>query len=338
MKRKQRSIFWQPSRVWSGNLKEWKWDGCDWLLLWKPTFPPPPSSSSFSSCPHDVVPPQLPVSPPPRYVCWQNVDETAQMMIATIQSPKAHNTGINISWMRWKIHFKKDRRGWGIFFWHLQQLVTAKLFATSRLSMWGVSLNSKVPNWTIPIRNALYSWSAPLGKSPPENRHKTSVTILTQSFLRTDSTRRLAWTYRSEHWASLRARIPIKPAALKRINSQSFPCPQFRCPHPPGESGIPRSSPERLDPTHIGHLQPWGENDQQDRVLSSGVSQWKSSSSSSSEGMVACVVGLLSLLPLLLAAPLLPAADTSSKRTGTLRVSARRAGDPFSITPTSDEC
>ena len=114
MKRKQRSIFWQPSRVWSGNLKEWKWDGCDWLLLWKPTFPPS-SSSSPSSCPHDVVPPQLPVSPPPRYVCWQNVDETAQM-IATIQSPKAHNTGINISWMRWKIHFKKERRGWGIFF------------------------------------------------------------------------------------------------------------------------------------------------------------------------------------------------------------------------------
>lgn len=51
---------------------------------------------------------------------------------------------------------------------NLQQLVTAKLFATSKLSMWGVSLNSEVPNWTIPIRNALYSWSAPLGKSPPE--------------------------------------------------------------------------------------------------------------------------------------------------------------------------
>lgn len=50
---------------------------------------------------------------------------------------------------------------------HLQQLVTAKLLATSRLSMWGVSLNSEVPNWTIPIRNALYSWSAPLGNRPP---------------------------------------------------------------------------------------------------------------------------------------------------------------------------
>lgn len=30
--------------------------------------------------------------------------------------------------------------------WHLQQLVTAKLLATSRLSMCGVSLNSEVPN------------------------------------------------------------------------------------------------------------------------------------------------------------------------------------------------
>lgn len=50
---------------------------------------------------------------------------------------------------------------------HLQQLVTAKLLATSRLSMWGVSLNSEVPNWTIPIRNALYSWSAPRGNRPP---------------------------------------------------------------------------------------------------------------------------------------------------------------------------
>jgi len=48
----------------------------------------------------------------------------------------------------------------------------------------------------------------------------------------------------------------------------------------------------------------------------------------SSEGMVACNLGLLSLLP---------AADASSERTGTLRVSARRAGDPFSITPTSEE-
>lgn len=57
--------------------------------------------------------------------------------------------------------YKKRRRH------NLQQLVTAKLLATSRLSMWGVSLNSAVPNWTIPIRNALYSWSAPLGNKPP---------------------------------------------------------------------------------------------------------------------------------------------------------------------------
>lgn len=51
----------------------------------------------------------------------------------------------------------------------------------------------------------------------------------------------LIGTYQSEHWASLQARIPITPAELKRINSLSFPCPQFRCPHPPRESDIPRS-------------------------------------------------------------------------------------------------
>lgn len=27
-----------------------------------------------------------------------------------------------------------------------------------------------MPNWTIPIRNALYSWSAPLGNRPPEKK------------------------------------------------------------------------------------------------------------------------------------------------------------------------
>lgn len=48
-------------------------------------------------------------------------------------------------------------------------------------------------------------------------------------------------TYQSEHSASLQARIPIKPAELKWINSLSFPCPQFRCPHPPGEPDIPYS-------------------------------------------------------------------------------------------------
>lgn len=52
-----------------------------------------------------------------------------------------------------------------------QALVTAKLLATSRLSMWGVSLNSEVENCTMPTRNALYSWSAPLGNSPPAGKH-----------------------------------------------------------------------------------------------------------------------------------------------------------------------
>lgn len=51
---------------------------------------------------------------------------------------------------------------------YLQQLVTAKLLATSRLSMCGVSLKSAIPNWTMPTLNALYSWSAPLGNKPPE--------------------------------------------------------------------------------------------------------------------------------------------------------------------------
>lgn len=66
---------------------------------------------------------------------------------------------------------------------HLQQLVTAKLFATSRLSMWGVSLNSEVPNWTIPIRKALYSWSAPLGNSPPEiDRNRLEIQFAPRFF------------------------------------------------------------------------------------------------------------------------------------------------------------
>lgn len=55
--------------------------------------------------------------------------------------------------------------------WYSQALVTAKLLATSRLSMWGVSLNSEVENCTMPTRNALYSWSAPLGNSPPAGKH-----------------------------------------------------------------------------------------------------------------------------------------------------------------------
>lgn len=48
-------------------------------------------------------------------------------------------------------------------------------------------------------------------------------------------------TYQFEHWASRLARIPIKPAAQKGINSLSSPFPQFRCPHPPQDSEIPRS-------------------------------------------------------------------------------------------------
>lgn len=58
---------------------------------------------------------------------------------------------------------------------YLQQLVTAKLLATSRLSMCGVSLKSAIPNWTMPTRNALYSWSAPLGNKPPETDTQTEV-------------------------------------------------------------------------------------------------------------------------------------------------------------------
>lgn len=53
-----------------------------------------------------------------------------------------------------------------------QQLVTAKLLATSRLSMCGVSLKSAIPNWTMPTLNALYSWSAPLGNKPPETERE----------------------------------------------------------------------------------------------------------------------------------------------------------------------
>lgn len=63
---------------------------------------------------------------------------------------------------------REDLNEWNIHY--SQALVTAKLLATSRLSMWGDSRNSEVENWTIPTRNALYSWSAPLGKSPPVGR------------------------------------------------------------------------------------------------------------------------------------------------------------------------
>lgn len=48
----------------------------------------------------------------------------------------------------------------------------AKLLATSRLSIWGVRRNSAVPNRTIPIRKALYSWSAPRGNRPPMKKMK----------------------------------------------------------------------------------------------------------------------------------------------------------------------
>lgn len=100
------------------------------------------------------------------------------------QRRTSQNMGINILRMTWTLARKIHSRSFFLFFFlkmggkycHLQQLVTAKLFATSRLSMWGVSLNSEVPNWTIPIRNALYSWSAPLGNSPPEiDRNRLSI-------------------------------------------------------------------------------------------------------------------------------------------------------------------
>ena len=162
-------------------------------------------------------------------------------------------------------------------------------------------------------------------------------------------------TYRSEHWASLRARTPIKPAEPKWINSLSSPCPQFRCPHPPKGVRYPGFSPETLDPTHIGELQPLGRKwksticRREERIY---LQVSRGGGSSSTGGMVACSVALCSLslsllllrLPLLPLLLLLPAADASSsssssspERTGTLRVSARRAWDPFSITPTSEE-
>lgn len=154
----------------SALLDLWIWrtenNGCDWLFLWKPTFP----------CLHDVVHPQLPILLP------------RQMHIRQLMCNNWYiypNSSHKIwTWMSWtlvgKIHFKKG----GNIFLHSQQLVTAKLFATSRLSMWGVNLNSEVPNWTIPIRNALYSWSAPLGKSPPETDTKFQLHLNNFSIMR----------------------------------------------------------------------------------------------------------------------------------------------------------
>lgn len=193
----------------------------------------------------------------PPYVCWKNMHQT------TLTTPFLHLRTDRFS--RQSRHEsaqrghqsaadnghtcgREEKRAG-----YLQQLVTAKLFATSRLSMWGVSLNSEVPNWTIPIRNALYSWSAPLGKSPPEieieigSELQCCVTFDTLTICLLCFNHESRWslklmdTYQSEHWASLQARTPIKPAAPKWIDSLSFPCPQFSCPHPPGKSDIPNS-------------------------------------------------------------------------------------------------
>lgn len=130
---------------------------------------------------HDVVHSQIRISQP-RRVCWHDTDWRAHRK-STYIYPKAHLTKHGHQHFTDDMNTCKKDSFTSFFFFlnggkycHLQQLVTAKLFATSRLSMWGVSLNSEVPNWTIPIRNALYSWSAPLGNSPPEiDRNRLSI-------------------------------------------------------------------------------------------------------------------------------------------------------------------
>lgn len=114
-------------------------------------------------CPHDAVHPRIFMF----YHCysrwrWDRVkhpqppDENKDTNVSRMARAPPRRSG---SFCSWTINKTGNC--------YLQQLVTAKLLATSRLSMWGVSLNSEVPNWTIPIRNALYSWSAPLGNRPP---------------------------------------------------------------------------------------------------------------------------------------------------------------------------
>ena len=70
-----RCVFAAYTPDWSLNLMEWKWDGCDWLLLWKPTFLLPTRCSFIIS----TTP-----APHPRHVRWQNGDPTALVISISI--------------------------------------------------------------------------------------------------------------------------------------------------------------------------------------------------------------------------------------------------------------
>lgn len=164
-------FFFQRSLVWSLNPKEWKWHGCDRYC--GNQLSPLPTSRRLAL-------PKL-YTHLPVVICLLTEYWLTQLGPSqTARYPKNAQKSTSHSWRAKSMEnicaliIKREKKGEG---GHLQQLVTAKLFATSRLSMWGVSLNSEVPNWTIPIRNALYSWSAPLGKSPPAKTHQMITTL-----------------------------------------------------------------------------------------------------------------------------------------------------------------
>lgn len=157
------SIFLQCSLVWSLNLKEWKWDGCDWLLLWKPTFPLPTRCSFI---------PNYPSAQPP-YVGWQNIDAFIQSLI------KTHN---------WHQHVMDDTSSWGRF-----RQVHMKKRGEMCLSLTAVGNSKTVRHFQIvnvrrqsEFRGAKLNHSYPKcavllirapWKKSPWNRHKIPVTL-----------------------------------------------------------------------------------------------------------------------------------------------------------------
>lgn len=136
-------------------------------------------------------------------------------------------------------------------------------------------------------------------------------------------------THRSAHWASLQARIPIKLAGMRGINSLSSACPQFIFVniHQGSQIFLVVSGDVRSDTywrlSALGRINKKkgsaAEGAFAGLLAVNGHRQWRNGRLQRRTAV--------SLPALLLVAPFLQAADTSSKRKGTLRVSAPRAGD-----------
>lgn len=178
--------------------------------------------------------------------CWHDCDSSSCLISLFIYLFHGwHEETGSFFWEHGKQSWSLTAVGNGKAVRHLQ-IVNVRRQSEFR----GAELNHSYPKRAVLLIRA--PW-----KQTPWNRQQRAISYCTfDSILRRCFT---VDTYQSARWASLRARIPIKPAGGKRINSPSSPCPQIRCPHPPEVVWYSSFSPGRLDPTHIGDDRSRGE-------------------------------------------------------------------------------